>query len=187
MENTCRHTALAIAAAREDSQDKDFGFGMSLSDEIHDGLRAISNLLGAMNATEVAVIRVVRTDEQHSHLRRWRELELAVEEIPENVLCAKSIMPKIDGMSWRIMTIPDGFQRLVDRARHLSDRMSNGIADQNEVIPAGLHFGHLLRMARARFVRGKISVTWHGRRRPRCGSTRHQKQCSNEGQDEMHG
>lgn len=55
-------------------------------------------------------------NKQHSHLRRWRELELAVEEIPENVLRAKSIMPKIDGMSWRIMTFPDDFQGLVDRA-----------------------------------------------------------------------
>lgn len=34
---------------------------MSLSDEIHDGLGALGNLLGGMNATEVTVIRVVRT------------------------------------------------------------------------------------------------------------------------------
>lgn len=141
-------TFLAIATPRKHSQHQYLGTGMPLANEINNRPGAGKNFFRGMSAREIPIIGIICSDQEHRHLGRLCELQLAILEVPQNLLSTLPIHPKIDGSARLKVPLPHRLVGSVFTIIHVSDGVRDGIADECQIVVAGLNGLYLFHMTR---------------------------------------
>ena len=131
---------------------------MALLNQFHDGFGPGKNLLGGVDLGEMPIIAVVGANEHDGHLGGLSKIELPVLQVPEDLFGAVTVIAQIDRPARREMSLPNSLQRLI-LAAQLTERLGDGVTNQNQVVVTGPDRSHLFRMPLTRRRRGEIGVT----------------------------